>query len=60
LNFETAPLSKFHEEIIFNFSVVAILISASVALAQDKIPLVTDLPKPLFVGTPPCHQRAKP
>ncbi len=29
-----------------------ILLSASVALAEDKVPLQTDLPKPLFVGTP--------
>jgi len=31
---------------------VAILFTATIALAQDKIPLKTDLPKPLFVGTP--------
>ena len=31
---------------------VAILISASAATAQDKVPLKTDLPKPMFVGTP--------
>jgi hypothetical protein len=31
---------------------VAVLISASAASAQDKVPLKTDLPKPLFVGTP--------
>jgi hypothetical protein len=31
---------------------VAILFTATVALAQDKVPLKTDLPKPLFVGTP--------
>ena len=29
-----------------------VLLSASVALAQDKIPLETKLPDPLFVGTP--------
>jgi hypothetical protein len=29
-----------------------ILLSAMVAFAEDKIPLKTDLPKPLFVGTP--------
>jgi hypothetical protein len=33
-------------------SVSLILLSASVALAEDKVPLKTDLPKPLFVGTP--------
>ena len=31
---------------------VAILLAASVALADDKVPLKTDLPKPQFVGTP--------
>jgi hypothetical protein len=31
---------------------VAILLAASAASAQDKVPLKTDLPKPLFVGTP--------
>jgi hypothetical protein len=30
----------------------AVLISASAASAQDKVPLKTDLPKPMFVGTP--------
>lgn len=30
----------------------AVLVSAAAASAQDKIPLKTDLPKPLFVGTP--------
>lgn len=29
-----------------------LLLTASAALAQDKVPLKTDLPKPLFVGTP--------
>jgi hypothetical protein len=29
-----------------------VLFAATAALAQDKIPLKTDLPKPLFVGTP--------
>ena len=33
-------------------TVSLVLLSASVALAQDKIPLVTKLPDPLFVGTP--------
>jgi hypothetical protein len=31
---------------------VAVLLTATAALAQDKVPLKTDLPKPLFVGTP--------
>ena len=33
-------------------TVSLVLLSASVALAQDKVPLVTKLPDPLFVGTP--------
>jgi hypothetical protein len=32
--------------------IVAIVLTAFVALAEDKVPLQTDLPKPLFVGTP--------
>jgi len=39
------------KKIIFH-AVSLVLLSASVALAQDKIPLVTKLPDPLFVGTP--------
>jgi hypothetical protein len=31
---------------------VTVLLAAGVALADDKIPLKTDLPAPLFVGTP--------
>jgi hypothetical protein len=31
---------------------VAVLFTAGAALAQDQVPLKTDLPKPLFVGTP--------
>jgi hypothetical protein len=31
---------------------VAVLFAAAAALAQDQVPLKTDLPKPLFVGTP--------
>src|ERR1035441_10523806 len=31
---------------------VAVVLTASVALAEDKVPLKTELPKPLFVGTP--------
>jgi hypothetical protein len=36
----------------FTHAVSLVLLSASVALAQDKVPLVTKLPDPLFVGTP--------
>jgi hypothetical protein len=32
--------------------IVVALITAGAALAQDKVPLKTDLPKPMFVGTP--------
>jgi hypothetical protein len=31
---------------------IALVLTASVALADDQMPLKTDLPKPLFVGTP--------
>ncbi|MBW8863554.1 MAG: discoidin domain-containing protein [Verrucomicrobia bacterium] len=31
---------------------VAALLTATAAFADDKVPLKTDLPKPLFVGTP--------
>jgi hypothetical protein len=31
---------------------IAVLFTATAALAQDEVPLKTDLPKPLFVGTP--------
>jgi len=31
---------------------IAVLFTATIALAQDQVPLKTDLPKPLFVGTP--------
>jgi hypothetical protein len=37
---------------LFSKLTVALLFVASVALAQDKVPLKTDMPKPLFVGTP--------
>jgi hypothetical protein len=33
-------------------SLSLVLLSATVALAEDQVPLKTDLPKPLFVGTP--------
>ncbi len=38
-------------KLILGFA-AAVLLSASAASAQDKVPLKTDLPKPLFVGTP--------
>jgi hypothetical protein len=31
---------------------LAVFFAATAALAQDQVPLKTDLPKPLFVGTP--------
>jgi len=37
---------------ILKLSVFAMLLAATTVLAQDKVPLKTDLPKPLFVGTP--------
>lgn len=37
-------------------SLLAILLLAATAFAEDKVPLKTDLPPPLFVGTPvPIH-----
>jgi hypothetical protein len=39
------------KKIIFH-TVSLVLLSASAALAQDKVPLITKLPDPLFVGTP--------
>ena len=36
---------------IFNLTLAAVFI-ASAALADDKVPLKTELPKPVFVGTP--------
>src|SRR5947209_10937811 len=33
-------------------AIVAALLFATAALAQDKVPLKTQLPRPLFVGTP--------
>ena len=35
-----------------NLPVVAVSLVVATALAQDKVPLKTQLPKPLFVGTP--------
>ena len=43
--------NKFMKRIIVQ-TVTLVLLSASIALAQDKIPLETKLPDPLFVGTP--------
>ncbi|MEJ0090696.1 MAG: discoidin domain-containing protein [Limisphaerales bacterium] len=37
---------------ILKSSAVAVLLAASTAMAEDQVPLQTDLPKPLFVGTP--------
>jgi len=39
---------------LFSKLTIAVLLTATAtaALAQDKVPLKTDLPKPLFVGTP--------
>jgi hypothetical protein len=39
-------------KLFFFYYASLVLLSASVALAEDKVPLKTDLPKPLFVGTP--------
>src|ERR1700723_1081393 len=33
------------------YPLVALLLVATAALAQDKVPLKTQLPRPLFVGT---------
>src|SRR5450432_4159255 len=37
---------------ILKLSLTAALLTTTTLLAQDKVPLKTDLPKPLFVGTP--------
>ncbi len=37
---------------IIAHAVTLVLLSASAALAEDKVPLTTKLPDPLFVGTP--------
>jgi hypothetical protein len=36
----------------FAASLVILGLAAGIALAEDKVPLKTELPKPLFVGTP--------
>jgi hypothetical protein len=40
------------KNIFLKCSVAIVLLTAAGALAQDKVVLKTDLPKPLFVGTP--------
>lgn len=35
-----------------NTTLIALLMAAGCAIAQDKVPLKIDLPKPMFVGTP--------
>jgi hypothetical protein len=35
-----------------NMTLIALLLAAGAAVAQDKVPLKTELPKPMFVGTP--------
>ena len=37
---------------ILKLSILTAAFAATVALAQDKVPLKTELPPPLFVGTP--------
>jgi hypothetical protein len=37
---------------LFSYLSLAVLLTAVAAPADDKVPLKTDLPKPLFVGTP--------
>jgi hypothetical protein len=39
-------------KIFLKLSVVAALLTVAAALAEDQVALKTDLPKPLFVGTP--------
>src|SRR5690348_10541875 len=36
----------------FHIAVTVLLLAAAGAFAEDKVPLKTELPKPLFVGTP--------
>ena len=37
---------------LFPMMTAVVLLAASTVLAEDKVPLKTELPKPLFVGTP--------
>jgi hypothetical protein len=39
-------------KLFLKLSMTAALLAAATVLAQDQVPLKTDLPKPLFVGTP--------
>ena len=39
-------------KLFLKLSVTAALFAVTTVLAQDKVPVKTDLPKPLFVGTP--------
>ena len=39
-------------KILSRYALVPVLVVAAAALAQDKVPLKTQMPKPLFVGTP--------
>jgi hypothetical protein len=43
---------KINTKLISQAAVAALLFSLNHARAQDKVPLKTELPKPLFVGTP--------
>lgn len=45
-------MSHKHMKNLFPKLTVAVLLAATAALADDKVPLQTTLPKPLFVGTP--------
>jgi hypothetical protein len=40
------------KKLFLYLSVTVALLATTTLLAQDKVPLKTDLPKPLFVGTP--------
>lgn len=40
------------ELLVKNFAVLTVLLVATGLFAQDKVPLKTQLPRPLFVGTP--------
>ena len=39
-------------KLLLKLSLTVTLLAAAAVLAQEKVPLQTDLPKPLFVGTP--------
>ena len=40
------------KKLFLQLSVLVTLLATTTLFAQDKVPLKTDLPKPLFVGTP--------